>query len=545
LLIILNSSLIGLSFSIIKGLDNSSDKNPTEERSNLKSQGIYEEEFTEQWLKNGFFEKPITPWYNVSQGDLSDLNATNAQNQANFQVLGDKGTFSLVADPPTGSNWIQKTNPNFPFLPDTYTINQDGFYASHYWDEGADQSPSVQWDRNVTLSLNISDYIITSASIKAICNATVTTPSSQPYSDGVDTPYDDADPWFQVATGDYIRFYILISDLYKENVFEIAYNQTYNLGRDSPAISTMMDTLMESVPEETLIYYLTQVLSSDFQNFTITAGIRIWCEDNFPQDSDWFNDIIINHLNLTFTYVKNVDQLSSLAWNQVGNKISGSNVEITEATLRFNYKADQLWPSSSPNSEIRISINGSLHSETVKLSSATTVFQEAKAGGFDVTNLIKKNVNITLSIQLFIGDNFGLDQMITLSVDNASLVITYMVTSNEEETHLSLFLNNQNKTLSGYFKLALDQILNISIIYKDSSYTFISNASVLLYGFGTPKNLTENPSLGIYYILINTTDLNLGQNYFSITSSKFRYETRDNSFIIDVTKRSSYIDKVY
>ncbi|GAH23163.1 unnamed protein product, partial [marine sediment metagenome] len=111
---------------------------------------------------------------------------------------------------------------------------------------------------------------------------------------------------------------------------------------------------------------------------------------------------IFKSFNLTFSYKRNVDKFSSVSWNQKGNQITGNNVQVSEAIIKFKYKIDQDWPTAlSPYSEIKILINKNPHPETIRLSSANTSLQDAKVGGFDVTNLILKNVNITVSIQVF------------------------------------------------------------------------------------------------------------------------------------------------
>jgi len=88
---------------------------------------------------------------------------------------------------------------------------------------------------------------------------------------------------------------------------------------------------------------------------------------------------------------------------------------------------DQTWPSVSLNSEIRILIINNQHSETIKLSSATTSFQEAKSDGFDVSSLILKGINISLSLQVFLADNFALNRIITISIDDVYLDISYII----------------------------------------------------------------------------------------------------------------------
>ena len=94
--------------------------------------------------------------------------------------------------------------------------------------------------------------------------------------------------------------------------------------------------------------------------------------------------------------------------------------------LNFDYKIDQDWPiNSSPNSELCVIVNNNKVPEVVKLASATTSYQPAKLGGFDVTNLITDDVNV--SFELHIADDFKWDDNITISIDNASLFISYTI----------------------------------------------------------------------------------------------------------------------
>ncbi|MHA2269460.1 MAG: hypothetical protein ACXAB8_16805 [Promethearchaeota archaeon] len=81
-------------------------------------------------------------------------------------------------------------------------------------------------------------------------------------------------------------------------------------------------------------------------------------------------------------------------------------------------------------SEIRILINDNKHTETIKLSSATTSFQDGKIDGFDVSNLISDDVN--LSIQVYLADDFILDNNITVSLDDVSLDISYIILEPDE-----------------------------------------------------------------------------------------------------------------
>jgi hypothetical protein len=280
------------------------------------------------------------------------------------------------------------------------------------------------------MPVNMTDYVITAASLEVLFNATVTV--SPHDGGGIDRLGDDGgiDDY---STGDYAEFYVLFSDV--EESFEpiqAAHNNTAlgDLGQDSPAVSNFPDTPLNTVPENVLISILTSVLGTDGYNFTITLGIDIYCEDNESGvDIDRWNSLIIRSFNLTFSYEKKIDQFTAASWNNIGEELENStNIRLDSANLRFVYKVDQLWPdlwASYPNSEIRFSINDKQYIETIKLSSALTYLQEAKPGGFDVTSLITKGINISLSIQVFLADTFELADNITVSIDNVRLRIYY------------------------------------------------------------------------------------------------------------------------
>ncbi|MGB5912211.1 MAG: hypothetical protein WBH31_13540, partial [Promethearchaeia archaeon] len=155
--------------------------------------------------------------------------------------------------------------------------------------------------------------------------------------------------------------------------------------------------------------------------------IRIKCIDNFNYDRDRWDSLRIKACNLNFTYEKKINQFTRLSWNQVGNEISGDNVYIAGANLTFKYKINQDWPEAlSPSSEIRILLNNNSHSETINLNLATTSFQDAKPEGFNVGYLILKDVNITLSIQLYLADEFLFNGTIMVSIDDVYLNISYI-----------------------------------------------------------------------------------------------------------------------
>lgn len=380
---------------------------------------VSQEEKTEQWLKNTDFDTSAS-WYTLEQGDASDLDEDISDNEANCRILGDKKTYSLATNINKSSDWANISNPAFPVKPDRYIVNNQGFRVQHTWDENVNQTrnaPSARILRKITMPVNMSDYIITSASFRATFNASV--------NNDVDTPLDGL-TYF--AIGDFVKFYVLITDKNNEQSYEISKNQTKYLGQNSPPILSYSDINMVIIPEDILKAYLTSVLQKDYYNFSLILGMDIYCEDNIAaNDIDIFNYLIIKSINLTFTYEKKIDQSSLASWNQKADKITGDYLEILNAILKFKYKTSETWITVSPNSEIKILINNNEFAETIKLSSSKTYFADAKKGGFDITSLIKKDEGILLSIQIFMADGFGLDHVIVISIDEVYLEITYVI----------------------------------------------------------------------------------------------------------------------
>lgn len=391
-----------------------------------------ENHFSDQWLENPCFDNAYESWFYNTIGDTSDFNGSIDDGKANFNILGDQHTFSLIADPPLILDWEEVDNPEFPNHPDIDEITAEGCRVSHEFDDvTAVQNPSVHWEQDITMPVNMTDYVIKSASIQAIVNATVDENLDR-YFDAYYSRLARLSPNYVVDTysiGDFIRFYVLISDLDRNQVYEIAYFQTEQIGDGNPpGKDYLFDTYMFSVPQEVLIFYLESVLGADHSNFTVSLGIRIHTEDNLADywDLDNFDEIIIKFVNLTFTYEKKIDRYTTISLNQIGESISGENFIIKDANLSFKYKIDQtLSQSLSLNSELKLIINNYELEKTIRLSSMNTTFQEINLGKEDVFSYILKNINITISIQIFIADQFLLDDIITISIDDVFLTISY------------------------------------------------------------------------------------------------------------------------
>jgi len=423
-------------------------------------------EYHNTTFENPTFDGGGAPWSSVIDGDARDVHGYIDQNQANFELIGDARQIE-IDDPLNDTDWDLYSNPDLPILPSGLkNITKKGCEVSHIWDEDVNQThnrPSAQWKRTINMPVDMRDYIITSAFLEVEFNATVTV---SPTSGGIER-YVSETVSSRFSTGDYAEFYVLLSDVDESfPPIQVAYNHTGDLGRDSPPLGSYSDSPMSTIPENVLIDVLTSVFENDGFNFTITLGIDIYCEDNIPGvDIDTWDSLIIRSFNLTFNYEKKIDQFTTISWEQIGEEITGKNMQITHANLTFKYKADRTWPvSSSPNSELRVLINNNLLLETIKLSTSSTSFRPAKEDGYDVTSLILKDVNISLSIQIFLADEFTLDQNITISIDDVYFTIIYIETSSDifSEpwffTALLVFASIITAIIGGYL-IAYQQVL--------------------------------------------------------------------------------------
>ena len=378
-----------------------------------------------EWLINSDFSTS-QGWITTKgdKGDNSTLDAFIGNNQANYRVVGENYTFSEISGTPNSSTslgWKQVTNDGFLF-PDSSGIDSQGCYVIHTWAEDPNQFPSVHFRKNVSLPVNMLEYNITSISLSALFDASVNT--------NLEAGNDNATAQYY-AIGDFVIFYVQISDIQYTTTYTIASYQTTRLGQDTPQVISFTDHLIDPHDDNLIITALMSAFEKDpsHSNFTITIGIDIYSEDNISgTDTDTYNSLIVKECNFTFTYEKNIDKFSSVSWQQQGNMISGEEIQIKNAFLNFKSKIDQSWPTQrSPFSELQILINNNQNRETISLNEANSTFQDAKIGGFEVTSLLLKDVNISVAIRLFIANNFGWYDNITISIDDVHLVITYII----------------------------------------------------------------------------------------------------------------------
>jgi len=512
---------------------------------------------TKQWIKNPTFESPIEPtwfWKNGTEGDNSDILAVSTPGQADYKVLGEEKTVTLIYGTPNSStspDWKIVNNGDF-LLPYNVEMNSSGAYISHYLDESTgpgqvNNFPSVHFKTNVSMPVDMSDYVITNVSLEVDFNASVdiNVDSYYDWNQTDNTIYIDTDKFI---IGDSANFYVELSDISSSYPFRVAEFETRDLALGEgdfidPDILTIPDTELNYTDEQDLITALNSALENNHQNFTITLGLDVYCEDNKAGgggDQDYWEYLIFKTFNITVSYVKKIDQSTTLSWNQKGNKINGSNHQITDANLNFQYLIDQNWSTSAPLSEFRVLVNNKSFNEgIIKLSSFNTSYQDLKVGGIDVTSLISTDVNISISLELYIKDIFTLDSNITISIDNVYLNISYVRTFSDSKTDLQIFANNNNITSDPYFTIAEGDDLNITVKYEEDSIgSHITNASIQLEG-KVSGILNESFVHRQYSIVINVSDLGVGTKLLTISASKDNFETKTFQFLVDVTERET------
>jgi len=281
--------------------------------------------------------------YTDSMRDLSSNNAhfESIETEDNLKSSNQK-VFSITADPPDSENWTAIRNDEWPIIPDNFGIDSEGCYISHEWDESVNISrniASINWERNFSIPEDMSYHSVTSASVDAVINATVH--ANNGIAAGVDCPGDSVD---RGEIFDYVSFYVIISDLEKiVNKYQIAYIQTTDLGNDTAGTYDFLpDTHINTVSQEALKLYIGNVLESDHHNFTITLGMRIYCEDNYLlNDTDYWDMLRIKSFNLIFTYEDTsappINIISPLLGQTFGAAAPSFIVEIND------YNLDTMW----------------------------------------------------------------------------------------------------------------------------------------------------------------------------------------------------------
>ena len=376
--------------------------------------------YKDEWLKNNGFDLPIDPWAKSKEGDNSDVNNTADGDYAYMEVLGDSGSFStrtFEATPnATGAWWAENNSKVFPQIDadnrgdvQSYGINKYGWWAGHEFKENGqswevDRNAEVNFKRNYTTDVDLSDYEITSVYVNATINGSVMA-TTDAQDGGLECPGDTiAD---HASVYDYARFFIAAENVEGTHKFELAFNKTKYLGLDTHAVDFrdyMSNVYLTAYDESILIAYLEAIFQNTAYNkFIITLGIEFFSEDNAQTEQDKWNYLYFNDFVLNFTYTKKMDRYSAATWSQLGNKVpinplaAPEDYQVDIAYLNFSIKIDKKFQGDSPNSEVRALINGNKFVQTIKIDKLNETFDFIS---LDLVPIIQKGDNLTTSIQI-------------------------------------------------------------------------------------------------------------------------------------------------
>ena len=377
------------------------------------------------------------PWYPSVDGDPSDVYPSVSPTQGNLTVIGDSGEKQVLLNTATQSSWEPFNKSDLVVVPNQgYGVDDEGVWCSHNWNENTDghqpqNTPEMYWRTNVSLPVDMSDYTITDVSFNAIINASVWPNVDTP--DDVEARFDYYETIDQYRKYDFIQFYVEITtlDIDVYNTYEIGFNQTRLLGNETLSLYDI-EGQIGAYGDQAIKDALTNVLAADpgHNNFTVLTGIYIYCEDNVKAaDRDTWEEIRFKSLNLTFSYEKKIDQFTAVSWNQDLDEISGSNVRITDGNLEFKYKLDQNWTESSRNSQIRVYVNDRKYDDEPPIILFDYVYSpEFEVAQYNIASKLLPYENFTLSIQVFLAEDFGLDHNITISLTDVYLYVFYTET---------------------------------------------------------------------------------------------------------------------
>ena len=146
---------------------------------------------------------------------------------------------------------------------------------------------------------------------------------------------------------------------------------------------------------------------------------------------------------------------------------------------------------------------------TIKLSNATSASQQVLGGtGFDVTNLITGDQNISIKFEIYIGDTFPLGSNITFTMDNLDLAVNYTIIEREQAIETSLQLLGSTSR-----EIAWNDTFIIQLNYSE----VVSGNGVLNGNFTIDwdDNYTlDHIGNGIYNITCQTANLMTNQRYY-------------------------------
>ncbi|TFF99397.1 MAG: hypothetical protein EU542_09050 [Promethearchaeota archaeon] len=149
--------------------------------------------------------------------------------------------------------------------------------------------------------------------------------------------------------------------------------------------------------------------------------------------------------------------------------------------------------------------------------------------------------NLTLNVEDYLGVGVHFLVISAEKVNYALKTKNIKINVKERSADLELFIDNIDKTDVRYVSSEIDKIINITVLFLDSSdKTHISGGNIRLTG-ALEKNLTELILYEHYNVSINTNDLSQGINFLTIFAQKEGYESQSIVFTVEVTEKDTYL----
>ncbi len=322
-----------------------------------------------------------------------------------------------------------------------------------------------------------------------------------------------------------IQFFIEIFERETELVLIID-NIPYN---DGDTIQVEFDDIINIT-----VYYRDNETKNHLPNATITLlGVEEINETNNQYtiiiDA---NDLDLGITTLTiFAHLTNYQSQSINFFIEVFEKATELQLFVND--IKLNY-------SDSVQIEHDESVN-----ITVYFRELTT---EQHVSGATVNLLGIGNIDEINNQYTKIIDANDLDQGITALTVFAQLVkyqsqsFNFFIEVTEKATSFQLILNGEDNTLDPVFNLTIGTLLNITVKYTEQSGAYIPNATLQLVGEGILIYLTRIDSLEQHFIVLDSLNLKIGVNLYSIIARATNYEIQTINSIITINRIQTLIN---
>jgi len=134
------------------------------------------------------------------------------------------------------------------------------------------------------------------------------------------------------------------------------------------------------------------------------------------------------------------------------------------------------------------------------------------------------------------GANFLTIYARTGGYEPQSIIFTIQII--QIETELELYLDTNS---TKYIEVIIGDFVNLTVIYKEFTGSFINNATIKIVGEGLSADtyLTKNAFYNQYEVSIDTLDLNFGINLLTLYAEKLNYEPQTVQITIEIIEKET------